>query len=314
MMKIVLAGPPNSGKSCLREGLKQAIHAFKQENSNVPYPYVITACPDGEGAWFQETMAKYPEVGKACKEAYRHNFTPQFTELVAGHVSNCRQALTIVDIGGLVSKENKQICQEATHIVILAGDDPSSKKTWEDRVKPWQKFAKDLRLKVVAEIYSDYYAKKDVFKKIEADDTLRGNIHYLKRGEPILTRPMVQNLARHILKIGGYKLMGGDILKTTYTINRDNEGILHVGFGKPSDNDQIVKDTVARLDEMMETGELGHGGLLKVNGPASLPVAMVLGHKLSHLFKAVACFDPKLDKYVVVISHSPEYSVGDLIE
>ena len=311
-MKVVLAGPPRSGKSCLREGLKQAIHAFKQENSDVPYPYVITACPDGEGAWFQETMAKYPKVGEACKNAYKTEFTPEFVKLVAGHVDNCTEALTLVDIGGLVSEENKKICKGASHIVILAGNEPIRKKTWMERMKPWQQFAEDLNLKVVAEICSDYSAKKDVVEKIGSDNILRGKIHCLERGKSILTRPMVQTLALHILKIGGYKLMG-KILKATYTINRDKEGILHIGFGKPSDNDQIVKDTVTRLDEMVKTGELSGGGLLKVNGPASLPVAMVLGHKLSHLFQAIACFDPKLDKYVVVISHSPEYSVGELI-
>lgn len=67
---------------------------------------------------------------------------------------------------------------------------------------------------------------------------------------------------------------------------------------------------------MTKTGELSGGGLLKVNGPASLPVAMVLEHKLSHLFEAIACFDPKLNKYVVVISHTPnpEFAVGNLLE
>ena len=220
--------------------------------------------------------------------------------------------LTLVDIGGLVSKENKEICKGATHVVILAGDDPVSKKTWKDRMELWQKFAKELDLIVIAEIYSDYCAKDDVVEKIGVDNILRGKIHYLERGVPILTRPMAQKLAQHILKIGGYILMG-ETLEATYTINRDKEGILHIGFGKPSDNDQIVKDAVARLDELVKVGELSGGGLLKVNGPASLPVAMVLGHKLSHLFQALACFDPKLNRYVVVISHSPDYSVGDLI-
>lgn len=102
----------------------------------------------------------------------------------------------------------------------------------------------------------------------------------------------------------------------TYIITRDNDGILRINFGAPSHNGQIVKDAMARLDEMTKTGELGNGGLLKVNGPASLPVAMVLAHKVAHLFQAVACFDPKLDKYVVAISHSPkpEFVVGNLIE
>lgn len=58
MKKIVLCGPPRSGKSCLREGLKQAIRKIP----NAPYPYIITGCPDGEGAWFQETVNQDPEL------------------------------------------------------------------------------------------------------------------------------------------------------------------------------------------------------------------------------------------------------------
>ena len=103
--------------------------------------------------------------------------------------------------------------------------------------------------------------------------------------------------------------------ESTYTITRDGD-VLRVAFGKPGTNDQIVRDAVARLDAMTQEGELSGGGLLKINGPASLPVAMVLTHKLAHLFAAVACFDPKLNKYVVVISHSSntDYVVGNLID
>ena len=104
--------------------------------------------------------------------------------------------------------------------------------------------------------------------------------------------------------------------ESTYTITRDDDGVLQVGFGVPGHNGQIVKDTAARLDAMAKSGELTGGGLLKISGPASLPVAMVLGHKLSHLIEAVACFDPKLSKYVVAISHSPNpnYVIGNLID
>ena len=104
--------------------------------------------------------------------------------------------------------------------------------------------------------------------------------------------------------------------ESTYNITRDAGGVLCVGFGAPGDNSQIVKDAYARLEQMQSAGELSGGGLLKINGPASLPVAMALSHKVAHLFEAVACFDPKLDKYVVAISHSPnpEYTVGSLID
>lgn len=104
--------------------------------------------------------------------------------------------------------------------------------------------------------------------------------------------------------------------QSTYTIIRDEDGVLRVAFGVPGSNDQIVRDAVARLDAMTKAGELSGGGLLKINGPASLPVAMVLAHKVAHLFQAVACYDPKLSKYVVVISHSPkpDYVIGNLID
>lgn len=91
------------------------------------------------------------------------------------------------------------------------------------------------------------------------------------------------------------------------------EGVLKIGFGSPAQNNQIVVDAEARLDEMVEAGELVGGDVLRINGPASLPVAMVIAHAVCHLYGAVACFDPKLAKYVVVISHSPPYIVGDLI-
>ena len=314
-MKVVLAGPPHSGKSCLREGLKQAILVFQRQNSNVPYPYVITACPDGEGAWFQETVEKYPETARACKAAYKGTFTPEFVKLVADHVHNCEQPLTIVDIGGLIDDYNREICKPATHIVLLAGNDPTSGEHWETRIEAWREFAKELDLTVIAEIFSDYDGTTDVVEDISFDNILRGSIHHLERGERIATRPMVEALARHILNIGGYALTG-EPSEATYTISRDTDGILRIAFGKPSSNDQIVKDTVTRLDEMTKSGELGSGGLLKINGAASLPVAMILGHKLSHLFEAVACFDPRLNKYVVAISHTPkpEFAVGSLID
>ena len=98
----------------------------------------------------------------------------------------------------------------------------------------------------------------------------------------------------------------------TYNIARDGD-VLRIGFGEPADNGQIVKDLVQRLDEMHKGNELAGGGLLRINGPASLPVAMVLAHKLSHLFGAIACFDPKKDQYVVAISHDPQFVVGDWI-
>lgn len=99
---------------------------------------------------------------------------------------------------------------------------------------------------------------------------------------------------------------------SSYSIKLQGE-ILTVGFGEPAQNDQIVKDAAARLDELTQNGELSGGALLKINGAATIPVAYVLAHKVGHLYGAIAVFDPKLSKFVVTITHNPAYKLGDLI-
>jgi CRISPR-associated protein Csx3 len=94
-------------------------------------------------------------------------------------------------------------------------------------------------------------------------------------------------------------------------IAKDEGGIvtIDIGFGAPAQNDLIVRDAVAALARL----ELKGGKGIKLNGPASLPVAMALGHSVAHLYGFVACFDPKLGRYVVAISHDPAYKPGDLM-
>jgi len=92
------------------------------------------------------------------------------------------------------------------------------------------------------------------------------------------------------------------------------ENVLKVGFADPAQNDKIVADAVAKLNTMIETGELAGGSMIKINGPASLPVAVAIAHAIAHLYEVVAVFDPKLGKYVVSVSHGDAYRPGDLID
>jgi CRISPR-associated protein Csx3 len=56
----------------------------------------------------------------------------------------------------------------------------------------------------------------------------------------------------------------------------------------------------------------GGKGLL-FHGPMSLPIAMAFAHAVAHLYQFVACYDPKLAKYVVAISHTPTIRPGELL-
>ncbi len=102
---------------------------------------------------------------------------------------------------------------------------------------------------------------------------------------------------------------------SSFIIDFDAEqSILKIGFGDAATNAEIVKDAAARLAEIKANGGLQGGALLRVNGPASLPCALTIGHAVFHAYGAIAVWDPKLQKYVVAISHTPDHAIGDLID
>lgn len=86
--------------------------------------------------------------------------------------------------------------------------------------------------------------------------------------------------------------------------------LLKIGFVDPAENSQIVPAAIQAIQDLNLPG--GKGVLF--HGAASLPVSMALAHAVAHLYAFVACYDPKLSKFVVAISHTPAVRPGDLVE
>lgn len=84
---------------------------------------------------------------------------------------------------------------------------------------------------------------------------------------------------------------------------------VEIGFEGVGPNNLVVPDALRSLADLRLTGGAG----IHFHGPASIPVAMALCHAVGHLYGYVACFDPKLQAYVVAVSHSPRHAPGDLI-
>jgi len=91
---------------------------------------------------------------------------------------------------------------------------------------------------------------------------------------------------------------------------RDARGVVTVQmeFGRPAQNDEVVRDAVAAWRGLGLSGGAG----LRLTGRASLPVCFAIAHEVGHLFGWVAVFDPKLERYVVAITHDPAVSLGEL--
>jgi CRISPR-associated protein Csx3 len=315
-MKVVLCGSPQLGKSCLREGLKQAICAIvnTQYQSVAPllYPYVITANPDGEGSWYSATYGANPKRATRLKSSYKSSFTSEFVQTRAKWVNSCSTPLVLIDIGGIPSTENEIICSGASHAIILA---KNAQQTLE-----WQGFCKKLNLVVIAEIISDYEATEDLLPTLSTDGIWHGSIHHLERGESVSERPTIQALANLLIRMAmveqGTHMKAGQFFKILLKkgVNAADGDLLEVGFGAISaQNDTLVRDVAVRLREMREEGEMKSGSLLKINGPASLPTVITLVHGVENLYKTIAVFDPKLGQYVVVIAEDSMYNVGDLL-
>ena len=191
-VKLVLCGSPNTGKTCLREGLKQAIKNI----SGIPddFAYLFSGCPDGDGAWFLETARKYPEVAKEMKQNYKTSFTPEFARERAQQIKGSQNSLVVFDVGGKITQENWLIMSEATHAVILAQKQELDNGNGKQWAKEWQEFCQSLDLPVVALIYSDKDGQTDVIRY--QSGLLTGIVHNLTRNQDVSLRPMVQELAK----------------------------------------------------------------------------------------------------------------------
>lgn len=103
--------------------------------------------------------------------------------------------------------------------------------------------------------------------------------------------------------------------ETIYSIRKFDASTLHLEFGTvQADNDNLVIEASNCIEDLKDNGDLPGGEILKLYGKASLPIIATVVHKVAHLYKAIALWDPKLQKYVVCVAHSPSYCLGDLID
>ncbi len=59
-----------------------------------------------------------------------------------------------------------------------------------------------------------------------------------------------------------------------YHIAVERDNLLRIGFGDtPAQNDVLVKEAAQIIGEMIEVGTIKGGELIKLKGPATLPIA-----------------------------------------
>ena len=135
-IKIVIGGPPHSGKSVFIEALTQ--------NLDKDSTFSFSAAPDGEGSWLQRHYDD-PDVVKLRQKG---KFTPEFVADRKKKINDWEGPLMIIDVGGRTSEENAQMIEGATHAIILAGD--------LSKVVEWRDFFEENNIEVIAKLHSHY--------------------------------------------------------------------------------------------------------------------------------------------------------------
>lgn len=174
--KIVIGGPPHSGKSVFLGALTKLL-------PRQSYYLCREAVPDGEGTWLGRRYDD-PDVVALRRKG---RFTPARVERAANVVREWDSTpLMLVDLGGRITPENEMVAREATHAIILAGD--------VSAIPQWRSFfEQDCGLQVIAVLESAYGASEDRID--EGSEPLSGAVHYLERGVDCTDRPAIQAVA-----------------------------------------------------------------------------------------------------------------------
>lgn len=163
-VKIIVCGPPNSGKSIFISSLKTLLPSYDS--------YFFRACPDGEGTWTQKSDT---QILNSMRK--KHTFDEQKIQWYIDSIKRIVSKIVMIDIGGIRSEENKKIFQNATHFIVLCRKDKQEEK------REWEKFGLDSKLKLIASFDTSLEEPNEIF--VDDNGVLRGTISNLKRGELI---------------------------------------------------------------------------------------------------------------------------------
>lgn len=173
--KIVICGPANRGKTVLRDGLNRVLSKFISSENY----FVVSGCPDGDGAWFNDACLNNLSKAAELKQKYKKSFTMQFAKAKAEQISLINTPLVLFDVGGKtiddeLTPENNIIMQQATHALIVGGN--------EEEIAIWRQCCHKLNLPIIAEIISKNEPGGDFLT--QDSPVFNITIHQLLRGKP----------------------------------------------------------------------------------------------------------------------------------
>ncbi len=208
-MKIVFCGPPHSGKSVFIANLidKLPTDAYT----------IIRACPDGEGTWSNNKNQNETSIVRK-----KGKFTKSFIDDACKSIDNQTNKIVLVDVGGVMSKENEEVFGHCDSFVVLSSD--------EEKKKEWFEFGQNLGLECVGCLDSSLEGQEEIYSRTPF---FQGKIVGLERGEILDDSPVIKALVSDIIQKSKYAEKTQDTVKDFIgTMIDDTELGFELGYGK----------------------------------------------------------------------------------
>lgn len=192
MRRIIVCGPPHSGKSVFLANLMRQLPPDSF--------YLAFAAPDGEWHW-----SNYGDQDLVSVVRQKGKFSENFVDSMVKAIAANEQPLVLVDTGGVRSEANEAIFDVADGCIIL-----SSKP--EETIE-WRKFATEHGVEVLAELDSVLVGTCELYGEQE-DEVVRGRISGLERGHTIQSETLeaVAARLRSIILTNSEEMTEGELL------------------------------------------------------------------------------------------------------
>lgn len=284
-MKIVFCGPPHSGKSVFIANLidKLPTDAYT----------IIRACPDGEGTWSnnrnQEETSLVRKKGK---------FTKTFIDDACQAIDNQTNKIVLVDVGGVMSKENEQVFKHCDSFVVLSSD--------EKKKQEWLEFGQRLGLECVGCLDSSLDGQEEIYSRTPY---FQGRIVGLERGEILEDSGVIKAIVSDIVRKSKYGEKGENTDSAYSGIMIDDTELgFELGYGKeiPTEDGTLIRkvrwpeSALPQIYKAMQE-KLKPGQSVRLNGiRANFALCAICKAAKKQGVKDISAFDIRTKSYIPI--------------
>ena len=284
-MKIVFCGPPHSGKSVF---LSNLIEKMPTDSHTI-----LRACPDGEGNW-----SNNKNQNETILVRKKGKFTPEFVNNVCNAIDNQTSKISLIDVGGVISKENEQIFKHCDSFVIVSRDEESKEK--------WLQFGNKLGLQCLGVIDSKLEGQDEIYKR---EPYLQGKITGLQRGNNLENSIIINALLSDIVKKSKYdEKETSKEEKTEGIMIDDTELGFELGYGNEFKTEQGIpikkvkwsEDAISKVYKKMDQ-ILKKDSKVRLNGiRANFILCAIAKSAMKKGIRQLSTYDIRLKKYIPI--------------